>query len=66
VIGATVYAANAVSLVDLIAKGYGSLTCRFLAVYVLPLLTWGIWLLWRRPAHKRSVHERIDSFSRKS
>ena len=44
-----VYAATAVGLVDLIAKGYGTLTWYFLAIYVLPLLTWGVWLLWRRP-----------------
>jgi hypothetical protein len=44
---ASVYAAAAVGLVDLIAKGYGALTWLFLAVYVLPLLTWGLWLLWR-------------------
>lgn len=44
-----VYAASAVGLVDLIAKGYGTLTWLFLAVYVLPLMTWGVWLLWRRP-----------------
>ena len=48
-----VYAATAFGLVDLIAKGYGTLTWYFLAIYVLPLLTWGLWLLWRRadPAH---------------
>ena len=44
-----VYAASAVGLVDLIAKGYGTLTWLFLAVYVLPLMTWGVWLLWCCP-----------------
>lgn len=43
-----VYAATTVGLVDLIAKGYGTLTWYFLAIYVLPLMTWGVWLLWRR------------------
>ena len=43
-----VYAATAVGLVDLIARGYGTLTWYFLAIYVLPLMTWGLWLLWRR------------------
>jgi uncharacterized membrane protein YkvI len=52
-----VYAASAVGLVDLIAKGYGTLTWLFLAVYVLPLMSWGVWLLWRRP-------QRIDADSR--
>ena len=45
-----IYAASAVGLVDLIAKGYGTLTWLFLAVYVLPLMTWGVWLLFRRNA----------------
>ncbi len=47
---AAVYAATAVGLVDLIAKGYGTLTWYFLAIYVLPLMTWGLWLLWRHHA----------------
>src|SRR5690606_15366073 len=46
---AAVYAASAVGLIDLIAQGYGTLTWVFLAIYVLPLMTWGVWLLWRRP-----------------
>ncbi len=45
---AAVYAATAVGLVDLVAKGYGTLTWYFLAIYVLPLMTWGVWLLLRR------------------
>lgn len=53
-----VYAASAVGLVDLIAKGYGSLTWLFLAVYVLPLMTWGVWLLWRRP---RQLESRVQT-----
>lgn len=44
---AAVYAATAVGFVDLIARGYGTLTWYFLVVYVLPLTTWGLWLLWR-------------------
>ncbi|TWI02672.1 putative membrane protein YkvI [Luteimonas cucumeris] len=43
----SVYAATAVGLVDLIAQGYGTLTWVFLAIYVLPLLTVGVWWLWR-------------------
>lgn len=56
-----VYAATAVGLVDLIAKGYGTLTWVFLAIYVLPLMTWGLWLLWRGPrdgvASEDSIHQ---------
>ncbi len=31
-------------LIDLIARGYGSLTWVFLAAFVLPVLTWGVFL----------------------
>ena len=37
-----VYASTAVGLIDLIAKGYGTLAWYFLAIYVLPLMTWGV------------------------
>lgn len=50
-----VYAATAIGLVDLIARGYGMLSWYFLAIYVLPLMTWSIWPLWRRP--QRLAHE---------
>ena len=32
-------------LVDLIASGYGTMTWGFLLVFVLPMLTWGVWLI---------------------
>jgi uncharacterized membrane protein YkvI len=32
-----------VGLISLIAKGYGTLTWLFLFVFVIPVLTWGIW-----------------------
>ncbi len=32
-----------VGLVDLIARGYGTLTWVFLLVYVVPVLTLGLW-----------------------
>ncbi|HEX9631952.1 MAG TPA: hypothetical protein VGA02_05760 [Gemmatimonadales bacterium] len=35
-------------LVALIARGYGTLTWAFLAVYVAPVLTWGVWQLRRQ------------------
>ena len=34
-------------LVDLIAKGYGTMTWVFMAVYVVPVLTLGVWTLVR-------------------
>lgn len=39
-----------VGLVGLIARGYGTLTWAFLLVYVIPVLTWGVWLARRGPA----------------
>jgi uncharacterized membrane protein YkvI len=39
----SVYAASAVGLVDLIAKGYGLLTYAFIVLLILPVLTIGIW-----------------------
>jgi uncharacterized membrane protein YkvI len=36
-------------LVALIARGYGTLTWAFLLVFVLPILTWGLWKI--RTAH---------------
>ncbi|MFC1661740.1 hypothetical protein ACFL3S_09865 [Gemmatimonadota bacterium] len=38
-----------VGLVDLIARGYGTLTYVFLAVYVVPILTLGVFRLFRPP-----------------
>ena len=40
--------ADRFGLVALIAKGYRALAWIFLAVYVLPLMTLGVWRLWRR------------------
>jgi uncharacterized membrane protein YkvI len=30
-------------LMDLIARGYGTLTWIFIALYVVPIVTWGVW-----------------------
>ena len=37
-----------IGLVDLIARGYGYLSWVFIAVYMAPLLTIGVWRLWKR------------------
>jgi len=37
--------ADAIGLTSLVAQGYGTITWGFLLVYVLPLLTYGLWLL---------------------
>jgi uncharacterized membrane protein YkvI len=43
----SVYAASAIGLVDLIAKGYGYLTYAFIALLIVPVLTIGLWKLLR-------------------
>jgi uncharacterized membrane protein YkvI len=40
--------ADAIGLTNLVAQGYGTITWGFLLVYALPLLTYGLWLLFRR------------------
>lgn len=45
----SIFIADRVGLVALIAQGYRGLAYLFLAVYVLPLLTVGVRRLWRRP-----------------
>ncbi len=37
-------------LIGLIARGYGTLTWCFLVIFVIPILTWGIYLIRSRPA----------------
>lgn len=44
----SIFIAARFGLVDLIARGYRALAWLFLVVYVLPLLTIGVWRLWRR------------------
>jgi uncharacterized membrane protein YkvI len=34
-------------LIDLIASGYGTITWGFILIYVIPILTLGVWLLRR-------------------
>ena len=43
--------ADAIGLTALVARGYGTITWGFLLVFVLPLLTYGVWML-HRPEHK--------------
>jgi uncharacterized membrane protein YkvI len=33
-------------LIGLIAGGYGTLTWIFLVIFVIPVLTWGVWKIW--------------------
>ena len=46
----SIFIADRVGLVALIAQGYRGLAYLFLIVYILPLLTVGVWRLWRGPA----------------
>jgi uncharacterized membrane protein YkvI len=34
-------------LIGLIARGYGTLTWIVLVIFVIPVLTWGVWKIWR-------------------
>lgn len=43
----SVFIADRFGLVALIASGYRALAYVFLTIYVLPLLTYGVWRLWR-------------------
>jgi uncharacterized membrane protein YkvI len=44
---ASIYGATAIGIVDLIAYGYGFLTYVFMAVFLVPLLTLGLWKTYR-------------------
>lgn len=48
------FVAARLSLIDLIAHGYGTLTYAFLALFVLPVILLGTAALLRRPAEARS------------
>lgn len=48
-----IFIANRFGLVTLIAKGYRALTALFLLVYIVPLLTCGVWRLLTHPQPQR-------------
>ena len=43
----SIFLADRFGLVELIAKGYPKFGWLILAIYVLPLMTWGMWRLWK-------------------
>jgi len=43
--------ADAIGLTNLVAKGYGTITWGFLLIFVLPLLTYGVWLIYSDKHH---------------
>lgn len=52
--------AQAVGFVDLIAKGYRLLAYLVLAVFILPLVTLGVWRLARTPAASAAAPEPVE------
>lgn len=50
-----VLVADAVGLTALVAKGYGTMTWGFLLIFVLPLLTYGIWLMKKAPEDQENA-----------
>jgi uncharacterized membrane protein YkvI len=44
----SIFLADRFGLVTLIARGYRALAYIFIGVYVLPMMTYGVWLLWKR------------------
>ena len=43
----SIFVADRFGFVELIAKGYRVIAWVFLAIYILPLMTWGVWRLWK-------------------
>ncbi len=53
--GFSIFAASTVGLVDLIKQGYGLLSWVFIAILVVPVLTYGLWIVWHAdPAPSRA------------
>ena len=42
--------AETIGLINLIAKGYGTLTWAFILIFIIPLCTYGVWQMARKPA----------------
>jgi len=42
-------------LTSLVAQGYGTITWGFLLLFVLPILTWGVWLIIRANKRERAT-----------
>jgi uncharacterized membrane protein YkvI len=49
------FAASAIGLVELIARGYGAFGYVMLAIFVLPLATIGLWRITRTPSDARPI-----------
>ena len=55
------FLAQRFGLIDLIAKGYRALAYMILLTYVLPLLTLGVWKLWRWSKRGKAANPAQDS-----
>jgi uncharacterized membrane protein YkvI len=51
----SIFIANRFGLVTLIARGYRGLAYLILTLYVAPLMTYGVWQLWRRYRAERNT-----------
>ena len=49
--------ASQIGLIDLIAKGYGTLTWIFIGVFILPLCTVGAWKIWHGKGERRALQD---------
>lgn len=47
VLGLAIFLADAIGLINLIAKGYTALTWGYWLVFVIPVLTYGVYRIWR-------------------
>ncbi|MGH8242060.1 MAG: YkvI family membrane protein [Steroidobacteraceae bacterium] len=54
-LGGSIVVAQGVGLVDLIGRGYGTLAWVFVAVYIVPILTFGAWRVHKRSGARASV-----------
>ena len=55
----SIYGATAIGIVDLIAKGYGALAYVFIIVLIIPLLTVGVWKIYKASRVFRNPYSTI-------
>ena len=58
----SIFAAEQFGIVDLIAQGYGALTLVFLTLFILPLLTLGVWKILRLTGASPRVQDASGQF----
>jgi uncharacterized membrane protein YkvI len=51
----SIFLAQRFGLITLIARGYRGLSYAMLLIYVIPLMTYGVWWLWRRRHYPDSI-----------